>query len=170
MQWQVEGCDLREIVEEGVAATSGMAAERRVVLTTDLKAARAPVRCDRDRLVQVVVNLLSNATKFAPAEGGRVLVQLLELGGGAFVVRVEDNGPGVPEPYREAVFERFRQVGDLVRDKPKGTGLGLTISRQIVEHFGGRIWLEEAASLGGAAVCFTLPAGAEAGAERVAAE
>ncbi len=169
MRWQVEGCDLREIVEEGVAATSGMAAERRVALTTDLKAVRAPVRCDRDRLVQVVVNLLSNATKFAPAEGGRVLVQLLELGG-AFVVRVEDNGPGVPEPYREAVFERFRQVGDLVRDKPKGTGLGLTISRQIVEHFGGRIWLEEAASLGGAAVCFTLPAEAEAGAGRVAAE
>lgn len=170
MQWQVEDCDLREIVEESVAATSGLAAERRVGLATELGVARAPVRCDRDRLIQVAVNLLSNAAKFAPAEGGRVLARLSRGAGGTFVVRVEDNGPGVPEAYREAVFERFRQVvgGDLARGKPKGTGLGLTISRQIVEHFGGRIWLEEA-SLGGAAVCFTLPA-AEAEAERVAAE
>jgi signal transduction histidine kinase len=71
---------------------------------------------------------------------------------------VEDNGPGVPQPYREAIFEKFRQVsGSLVKDKPKGTGLGLAICRQIVEHFGGRIWAEDAA-LGGAAICFTLPA------------
>jgi signal transduction histidine kinase len=166
MQWQVEDCDLREIVEESVAATSGLTAERRVELTTDLEPGRAPVRCDRDRLIQVVVNLISNAAKFARNDGGRVLVLLSRAAdGGTFVVRVEDNGSGVPEPYREAVFERFRQVGDLVRDKPKGTGLGLTISRQIVEHFGGRIWLEEA-SLGGAAICFTLPP--PAAAERAA--
>ena len=78
-------------------------------------------------------------------------------------MRVEDNGPGVPQPYREAIFEKFRQVsgsGSLLKDKPKGTGLGLAICRQIVEHFGGRIWAEDAA-LGGAAVCFTLPAAVE---------
>ena len=71
-----------------------------------------------------------------------------------------------PEPYREAIFEKFRQVGgsgSLLKDKPKGTGLGLAICRQIVEHFGGRIWAEDAA-LGGAAVCFTLPAAEASGA------
>ena len=65
----------------------------------------------------------------------------------------------MPQPYREAIFEKFRQVsgsGSMLKDKPKGTGLGLAICRQIVEHFGGRIWAEDAA-LGGAAICFTLP-------------
>ena len=102
-----------------------------------------------------MVNLLSNAAKFVPDQGGRVLVQLLRQDGG-FTLRVEDNGPGVPEAYREAAFEKFRQVGGGLKSKPKGTGLGLTISRTIIERFGGRIWLE-GASLGGAAVCFTLP-------------
>ena len=80
--------------------------------------------------------------------------------GEGFLVWVEDNGPGVPQPYREAIFEKFRRVGGsggMLKDKPKGTGLGLAICRQIVEHFGGRIWVEDA-GLGGAAVCFTLPA------------
>jgi signal transduction histidine kinase len=160
MEWRLADHDLRGVLEDAVASVGGLAAERRVTVRTDLKAAAAPVHVDRDRLVQVAVNLLSNAAKFAPEGEGQVLVQLLRHEG-TFLVRVEDNGPGVPEPYREAVFERFRQVGDGVRGKPKGTGLGLTISRQIVERFGGRIWVEEA-SLGGAAVCFTLPA-SEAG-------
>jgi signal transduction histidine kinase len=130
-------------------------AERGIEVTLDLRPAHAVVHADRDRLVQVVVNLLSNAAKFVPDQGGRVLVQLLRQDGG-FTLRVEDNGPGVPEAYREAAFEKFRQVGGGLKSKPKGTGLGLTISRTIIERFAGRIWLE-GASLGGAAVCFTLP-------------
>jgi Na+/proline symporter/nitrogen-specific signal transduction histidine kinase len=161
MEWRLADHDLRGVLEDAVGSVGGLAAERRVAVRTDLKAPAAPVHVDRDRLVQVAVNLLSNAAKFAPEGEGQVLVQLLRHDG-TFLVRVEDNGPGVPEPYREAVFEKFRQVGDEVRGKPKGTGLGLTISRQIIERFGGRIWVEEA-SLGGAAVCFTLPAAIEEG-------
>src|SRR3954469_1534723 len=164
MDWHVVDCNLHEVLEHAIAATSGVMAERQVRVATDLAPPPAIVRVDRDRLVQVVVNLLSNAAKFVPEEGGRVLVRLLAERG-SFVVRVEDNGPGVPEDYRASVFERFRQVGGNRKGKPKGTGLGLTISREIVEHFGGRIWIEEAA-LGGAAVCFTLP---EAASGRAAA-
>jgi signal transduction histidine kinase len=108
--------------------------------------------------VQVLINLLSNASKFVPEGEGRVRVELRPQPEG-YLVRVEDNGPGVPQPYREAIFEKFRQVGGsggMLKDKPKGTGLGLAICRQIVENFGGRIWAEDA-GLGGAAVCFTLP-------------
>ncbi len=155
MDWRVDDHDLGQIVEDAVAATSGVMAERGIEVTLDLRPAHAVVHADRDRLVQVVVNLLSNAAKFVPDQGGRVLVQLLRQDGG-FTLRVEDNGPGVPEAYREAAFEKFRQVGGGLKSKPKGTGLGLTISRTIIERFGGRIWLE-GASLGGAAVCFTLP-------------
>ena len=78
-------------------------------------------------------------------------------------VSVEDNGPGIPPEQREAVFEKFRQLGgDLMTGKPKGSGLGLTICRQIIEHFGGRIWVEGAAPRG-AVFRFTLPAAPAAG-------
>ncbi|HEX6014528.1 MAG TPA: sensor histidine kinase [Geminicoccaceae bacterium] len=168
MEWQVRECELREILDDAVAATHGLFAERRVRLTQALPVAAATVCCDKDRLVQVVINLLSNASKFVPEGHGHVHVELRRQDDcGGFVVRVEDNGPGVPQPYREAIFEKFRQVsgsGGALKGKPKGTGLGLAICRQIVEHFGGRIWAEDAA-LGGAAVCFTLPpAGAVVGA------
>jgi signal transduction histidine kinase len=106
-----------------------------------------------------MINLLSNACKFVPEGEGRVHVRL-RCQGESYQLEVADNGPGVPAPYREAIFEKFRQVsGSVLKDKPKGTGLGLAICRQIVEHFGGRIWAEDAA-LGGACICFTLPAAA----------
>jgi signal transduction histidine kinase len=159
MEWQVRECELREIVADAVAATHGLFAERRVRLTQALPAAVATVRCDKDRLLQVMINLLSNASKFVPEAEGHVHIELRPHEDGGFLVRVEDNGPGVPQPYRQAIFEKFRQVsgsGGALKGKPKGTGLGLAICRQIVERFGGRIWAEDAA-LGGAAVCFTLP-------------
>jgi Na+/proline symporter/nitrogen-specific signal transduction histidine kinase len=159
MEWHVRDCELHEIVADAVAATHALIAEKRIRLTQDLAPASAAVCCDKDRMIQVMINLLSNASKFVPEGQGHVHVELRQEDG-AFVVRVEDNGPGVPEPYREAIFEKFRQVsGGSLKDKPKGTGLGLTICRQIVEHFGGRIWAEDA-RIGGAAVCFTLPAAA----------
>jgi Na+/proline symporter/signal transduction histidine kinase len=161
MEWHVVECGLSEIAADAVAATHGLFAERRILLTQEPVPADAFVRCDKDRMIQVMINLLSNASKFVPEGKGRVHLAV-ERHGRTFFVRVEDNGPGVPEPYREAIFEKFRQVtGGSLKDRPKGTGLGLTICRQIVEHFGGRIWAEDAA-LGGAAICFTLPAAAVA--------
>jgi len=70
-------------------------------------------------------------------------------------VRVADNGPGIPDGVGEIIFEKFQQVGDTLTNKPTGTGLGLPISRQIVEHFGGKIWFEK--MVGGADFRFTLP-------------
>ena len=161
MEWQIGPCELREIVGEAVSATHGLFAERHVGLDAGLAESAAGVQVDKDRLVQVLINLLANAAKFVPEGRGQVKIELRQQDG-SYLVRIEDNGPGVPEPYREAIFEKFRQVsgsGSMLKDKPKGTGLGLAICRQIVEHFGGRIWAEDAA-LGGAAVCFTLPAAA----------
>ena len=167
MEWHLCTCELREVMRDAIAATHGLFAERHVRLTQELVGGAASAFCDRDRLVQVLVNLLSNAVKFVPEGSGLVHVELRQRDD-EFEVRVEDNGPGVPGPYRKAVFEKFRQVagsGSMLKNKPKGTGLGLAICRQIVEHFGGRIWVEDAA-LGGAAVCFTLPTAAR---ERAAA-
>jgi Na+/proline symporter/nitrogen-specific signal transduction histidine kinase len=155
MDWQLGEHELAGIVEEAAAATHGIFAERRVTLMRDLGSDAALVRCDRDRLEQVVINLLSNASKFVPEGEGRVRIELRPQGDG-FLVRIEDNGPGVPEPYREAIFEKFRQVSDNLKTRPQGSGLGLAISREIVERFGGRIWAE-GSPLGGAAICFVLP-------------
>jgi signal transduction histidine kinase len=69
---------------------------------------------------------------------------------------VADNGPGIAPSDREAIFERFRQVGDTLTGKPEGSGLGLAISRMIVEHFGGRTWVEDVPG-GGAIFRVWLP-------------
>jgi signal transduction histidine kinase len=110
---------------------------------------------DRDRLTQVLINLLSNAHKFVAPGSGRVEIAVRRVGD---LVRVEvtDNGPGVPPEERETIFEKFRQGGSVLTDKPRGTGLGLPISRQIVEYFGGRLWLEGNPD-GGSIFIFTLP-------------
>jgi signal transduction histidine kinase len=109
---------------------------------------------DRDRLLQVMLNLLSNAAKFVPVPGGRVKVRL-GCDGAELRVDVSDNGPGIEPALHEVIFQKFRQGGDAL-SRPQGTGLGLPISRQIVEHFGGRLWLESAPGRG-ATFSFVLP-------------
>jgi signal transduction histidine kinase len=105
--------------------------------------------------MQVVINLLSNAVKFCDAKAGRVTVRLSSTPA-AVRVDIEDNGAGVKPEERELIFEKFRQGGDTLTEKPPGTGLGLPISRQIVAHFGGRLWVEDGPG-GGARFSFTLP-------------
>ena len=167
MEWTIGTWNLVEILDEAVAATHGLFAEKQIKLLRGTMPEDALVRCDKDRFIQVLINLISNASKFVAKGEGRVRLELA-VGEQGYLVRVEDNGPGVPEPYREAIFEKFRQVtGSALKDKPKGTGLGLTICRQIVEHFGGRIWATDA-ELGGAAICFTMPSAASAEARTAA--
>ena len=110
---------------------------------------------DRDRLTQVMINLLSNAVKFVPGGGGRVRVKVARVD---HHVRVEvaDNGPGLTPEECQVVFEKFRQGGNTLTDKPQGTGLGLPISRQIVEYFGGNLWVESQPGAG-ATFIFTVP-------------
>jgi two-component system, sensor histidine kinase ChiS len=105
---------------------------------------------------QVLYNLLSNAIKFTPTEG-RIGINIAQKGG--FVeISICDSGIGIPKAGHELVFEKFHQVGDTVKAGYKGTGLGLTITRALVEHHGGRIRLES--NLGqGSCFIFTMPAG-----------
>ncbi|HRE19069.1 MAG TPA: ATP-binding protein, partial [Rhodocyclaceae bacterium] len=122
---------------------------------------RSPiVMADRDRLMQVVLNLLSNAIKFVPPGTGMVRLRV-SASASEVRVEVEDNGTGIASGEEELVFEKFRQGGNTLTDKPKGTGLGLPISREIVQAFGGRLWVEtrkQEDSLGGAHFVCSLPA------------
>jgi Na+/proline symporter/signal transduction histidine kinase len=156
-EWQVGQVDMKAVVDDSVAATSQLFDSKRVTLAVDVRAGLPPVRGDRDRVVQVLINLLSNAAKFVAADAGRVTVDV-HADGPLVTVRVTDNGPGVALADRQLIFEKFRQAGDTLTAKPEGTGLGLPISRQIVEHLGGRLWVEDAPGQEGAVFAFTLPA------------
>jgi Na+/proline symporter/signal transduction histidine kinase len=154
-EWHHAELDLREVIEDALAATSRLFDEKNIALSTDLAAAIPPLMVDRDRLVQVLLNLLSNAVKFCEAERGRVRVSM-QRHGDYVRVDVADNGIGIPPQHRELVFEKFRQLGDAANARPQGTGLGLAICRQIVNHFGGRMWVESEPGQG-ATFSFTLP-------------
>lgn len=154
--WRTTAVDMDALVRQAVATTAELFHERRAKVVVTSPPQLQQVMADPDRLTQVLLNLLSNAAKFVPVGSGRVEVNLSADGTG-LTVSVRDNGPGVRPEQRELIFDRFRQGGDSA-SRPQGTGLGLPISRQIVEHLGGRLWLESAHD-GGARFCFYLPWG-----------
>ena len=154
--WHSADVDLRALIVDTVQVTAELFRDRGATVALDLPDAVPVIRADPDRLTQVMLNLLGNAAKFAPQGTGRVTVSL-HSEPGALVVRVSDNGPGIAPDQQAAVFERFRQVG-AEADRPGGTGLGLPISRRIVEHFGGELWVESAVGEG-ATFAFRLPLG-----------
>lgn len=154
-EWHSSVLDVHEVVREAAESTGQLFHEKGAELALQLPPPSPRVLADRDRLVQVLMNLLSNAVKFCPAQGGRVELAV-EARNGEVVVRVRDNGPGIDRADQEAIFEKFRQGTGTGGGRPRGTGLGLPISRRIVEHFGGRLWVESALGAG-AAFTFTLP-------------
>jgi signal transduction histidine kinase len=115
------------------------------------------VFADRDRLVQVIVNLLSNAMKFSPPKG-KVTIET-SRSDGWFECRVSDQGRGIPEDFRKQVFEPFKQIDTKDKTTKKGTGLGLTISRSIVEQHGGMIGVDSVEGKG-STFWFKIPASA----------
>ncbi|MEQ4521992.1 PAS domain-containing sensor histidine kinase, partial [Nocardioides kribbensis] len=119
----------------------------------------ARVRVDADRFTQVLTNLVGNAVKFTP-RGGLVRVEAV-VRDGAAEVSVTDTGPGIPREAQETVFERFRQLDESDVRQRDGSGLGLAISRSLVEHQGGRIWVDSEPGHG-ASFRFTVPLAASA--------
>lgn len=138
-------------VEEAVDTFQVQAGSSKVSLTTEIVTPIPKTSFDAARLLQVLTNLLSNALKFTP-EGGEVTVHV-ECTGPDLRFDVRDNGIGIPTDKLEAVFERFLQVTEGDR---RGMGLGLYISKCIVQGHGGRIWVDSSLG-GGSTFSFTLP-------------
>jgi signal transduction histidine kinase len=153
MEFRREPVDLLAVVDQSIAATSALVATTGLELVRDAPAAVPPVVGDHHRLIQVVINLLSNAVKFTAAGSVTVRVRATT---GEIVVAVVDTGTGIAPEDHERVFEVFAQAGDTLTDKPRGTGLGLPISREIVEEHGGRLWLESEVGRG-STFAFALP-------------
>ncbi|TLF52891.1 histidine kinase [Halomonas urmiana] len=152
--------DLVELARHSVEAVQRLQEERGIALDMAIEVDDAPVIGDPDRLEQVIINLLDNAGKFAADDDPRVLLRLARHKN-HYRLAVEDNGPGIAPEERERVFEKFHQIERSddapVRGRPRGSGLGLPISRGIVAHLGGRLWIEEAKRLGGACLVMELP-------------
>lgn len=139
-QWHDSEVDMTALLRQAAQTIAEVLRERGATLQLRLpEVPPPPIRADADRLMQVLMNLLGNAAKFVPERGGRIELQLLSDDRGLSVT-VRDNGPGVPPEQRAQIFDKFHQ-GGTGGDRPSGTGLGLPISRQIVEHFGGRMTL-----------------------------
>ena len=154
-EWTAADVDLGEVAREAMASLGQLFRDKGVALESEIPAHGPVVLADRDRMTQVMINLLSNAVKFVPGATGRVKVRVT-ADGRQVRVEVEDNGPGLSAEECLVIFEKFRQGGNAMTDKPQGTGLGLPISRQIVEYFGGNLWVESRPGAG-ARFIFTVP-------------
>ena len=147
---------LREALERGVVMVRERAMKNGVRLELTLDASVDLVHGDERRIRQVVFNLLCNAVKFTPS-GGRVghLDNQLKRGGQH---RGLDSGPGIAAGDQARIFEEFQQARDTDGERPEGTGLGLALSRSLVELHGGRIWVESEPGQG-STFTFTIPVG-----------
>jgi Na+/proline symporter/nitrogen-specific signal transduction histidine kinase len=156
-QWRLEECAPGPLLEQALAAASGLFAKAgNVRLRSDIPQGLPPIRADKDRLIQVIVNLVSNAVKFSDKEEGSVTLKAWEEDG-LLRVDVIDNGVGIAEADLGRVFERFQQAGNVLTNKPQGTGLGLPICRQILRHLGGEIWVASEPGEG-SVFSFAIPA------------
>jgi two-component system, NtrC family, sensor kinase len=150
---------LREALERGVVMVRERAIANGVQLSLELDPQVDLVEGDERRIRQVVFNLLSNAVKFTP-EGGHVDVSAKRRDG-EVLVAVQDTGPGIDPADRERIFEEFQQARDTNGERPEGTGLGLALSKSLIELHGGRIWVDS--ELGkGSTFTFTIPVGSRA--------
>lgn len=142
-----------EVITHVMAASAGLLSSSTVRLDTVIDGPLPEVLGDRDRLIQVLVNLVSNALKFT--EQGSVICHA-RIQGHYVVIDVVDTGIGIPESEHCKVFEKFNQIGTSLTSKPKGTGLGLAICKHIVESHGGRIFFVSKPGAG-STFTFTLP-------------
>ena len=143
--------DASNLLAEAVEMFQAAAGEKRIRLETEIVASPLPAVFDHDRILQVLANLIANAIKFSD-QGGTIRVRV-DAEDDRVRLSVHDTGGGVPAAMLERIFERFWQVG---QNDQRGSGLGLYISRCIVNAHGGRIWAESASGQG-TVVCLTLP-------------
>ena len=176
MEYDFAAHELGRLLRQGVDEFSAAAQDRGIAVELRLPESDVTVHCDRDRLLQVVNNLLANALKFAPP-GSLVKVELEAPAerrvvrgwrrareDGRAVVRVEDQGPGVPADQQKRIFDKFHRGS---RKGSHGFGLGLAISREIVEAHGGRLFIERSSTEG---TVFGVELGASRGESRQATE
>ncbi|HET8628402.1 MAG TPA: HAMP domain-containing sensor histidine kinase [Thermomicrobiales bacterium] len=139
LHWDMQALDVATLLHDSARTYAPLIQEQGLTFRREIADDLPAICADRDRLQQVIANLLVNAMKFTPAGTVRLAAR---AGGGEVRIAVSDTGIGIAPQDRERIFEKFQQVGETLTGKPKGTGLGLAICRDIVAHHGGRLWVE----------------------------
>jgi hypothetical protein len=160
MDWVITSTDMTEIIKDAVASTRQLVEDKNITIDYELNDHPPPISGDRDRLVQVIVNLISNAVKFCDAERGKINIRLTS-NDKEVQVDVQDNGIGIKAEDQDKIFKKFQQVKDPARGRPYGTGIGLTISKRIIDFHHGKIWVESQPGMG-STFSFSLPTTREA--------
>ncbi|MFC2019097.1 sensor histidine kinase [Chloroflexota bacterium] len=151
---KLEELSIEDTVRDVAALMRPLLSDSRHELSIDIAEGIPPVNADNRRLRQVMMNLLGNAVKFTPP-GGRIAIEA-HREGDFCQESVSDNGIGIKREEQEKVFEAFIQADTLPGITKKGTGLGLALNRQIIDLFGGSIWVESEFGKGSKFI-FTLP-------------
>jgi signal transduction histidine kinase len=154
IRWTIENVSLEELVRETVDAMRPEADASSIAMRTELSE-RLALRANPEQIQRVLFNLLQNAIRHTPADGS-ITVRAERAAPDQIEIEVSDTGSGITPAERSHVFDAFFQGADRAARTDGSAGLGLAISRAIVEAHGGRIWLEEAPL--GTTVCFSLPA------------
>jgi len=160
-EWHLETLDLNQVVHEAADATRQIFNDTRVDLQVHLPGEPMIIKGDHDRLIQLVINLLSNAAKFTDADDGRVDLMVKPVDNEWLELRVQDNGPGISDAEQRKIFDKFHQVSSQQAGKPKGSGLGLAICKLIMDAHWGDIRVESQPGEGATFICEFPTAGGE---------
>jgi signal transduction histidine kinase len=153
LEWNMKSLSVSQLIDRALASTSTLFDQKELDLIKEVESGLPDVIGDQDRLIQVMINLLSNSVKFT--DQGSVTCRAVQTED-EILISVIDTGSGIAKEEQTRIFEQFTQVTDTLTGKPSGTGLGLPICKQIVEYHGGHIWIES--ELGqGSIFSFTLP-------------
>jgi len=155
VQWHLAPVNIMHVILEAVESTRQLIEEKKIALSMDLDEYLPTTYGDHDRLIQVMVNLISNAVKFCPSTDGTLAITLRSEKSD-IRVDVKDNGIGISKKDRAIIFDKFRQVKSSETGRPAGSGLGLSITKHIVGFHKGRLWVKSKPGKG-ATFTFTLP-------------
>jgi len=153
---KLESCSIGSIIDDVCETLKTWADSKSIIITKNVQVDLPNLLIDSFRINQVFTNIIGNAIKFVP-KGGNIKVEALYMrDGNSIVASVKDNGPGIPKEEQSKIFDKFYQIGDRVSTDVSGSGLGLSIAKEIVEMHDGKIWVESEKGIG-AKFNFVLP-------------
>jgi two-component system sensor histidine kinase BarA len=161
LELDVSEFDISEVIAQVSSVNESLVTKRELVLETYVPESLPPIRADREKITHIINNLIGNAIDFTPL-GGKVWIKVTHTeheGLLAHIIEVGDTGIGIASKHYDLIFQEFAQVDSSASRLHHGTGLGLTIARQLVELHGGRIWLESEVGEG-TRFYFSIPHGA----------
>jgi len=155
IQWEISRVDFKEVIKDAISATSRLIHDKNIQVDLKLPDSTTLIDGDRDRLIQVMVNLISNAVKFCDNTMGKISIDLTSKTD-HLKIDVKDNGIGISRKNQKIIFQEFRQVKDTSTGRPPGSGLGLSITKRIIDFHKGNIQVKSRSGKG-STFSFTLP-------------